>query len=84
MLMEDLPTGYHTLVMTASDTLHTSTVTLQRQFELSESPSFCGVHLINDGLTVTGDSVSVEFKGVPAAKLPYRCKLDNQKGFDCE
>ncbi len=82
MEIRDLPFGFHTLHIRASNGRHE--VMVEREFVLSEDPGYCGVHLVNDGLVVSGSSFSVQFKGVPTSELPYHCKLDNNPKFDCK
>lgn len=35
----------------------------RRRFEISDDPTYCTTHLINDGVTINGDNVTVEFAG---------------------
>ena len=83
MAFTDVEPGVHNLEITASKTNPEEKVIVKRLFELSDHPDFCGLHLINKGLSIDGDSIHVEFAGRPAAKS-YRCKLDNDPGFDCK
>ena len=84
MTFHDMKPGVYTLKVTASDSLTGETSTVERFFEISDHPDFCGLHLINDGLTVSGRSIHVQFSGVPTNINTFRCKLDNKPGFDCE
>ena len=46
-------------------------------------PNFCLVWLINDGITVEGNTVRVYFDhSGPATE--FRCSLDRKNGFPCE
>ena len=84
MTFPDMKPGVYTLKVTASSTLTGETSTVESFIEISDDPDFCGLHLINSGLTVTGNSIHVEFAGVPTHIDTFRCKLDNNPGFDCE
>ena len=84
MTFPDMKPGVYTLKVTASNTLTGETLAVKSFIEISNDPDFCGLHLINSGLTVTGNSIHVEFAGVPKHINTFRCKLDNKPGFDCE
>ena len=55
----------------------------RRRFEISSDPSFCTTHLINGGVTVSGDMATVEFAGTGPAET-FRCKLDTEPAFKCK
>ena len=74
----------YTLTVTASNSLTGETAQVERFFELSDHPDFCGLHLINNGLTMTGNSIHVQLAGVPTTIETFRCKLDSKPGFDCK
>lgn len=84
MTFPDMKSGIYTLKVTASNSETGEAFTVERFFEISDDPDFCGLHLINSGLTVTGNSIHVEFAGVPSHIDTFRCKLDYKRGFDCE
>lgn len=84
MNFEDMEPGVYTLKVIASNSVTGETAKVERFFELSDHPDFCGLHLINDGLTVNGSSIYVQFAGVPSTIQIFRCKLDNKPGFDCK
>ena len=42
-----------------------------------DSPLLCSVHLINEGITVNGSRVMVEFTGMGPIKY-YKCSLDSK------
>ena len=44
----------------------------------TEQPRQCSVYLINDGYTVNGSSITVEFRGTSEV-VQCRCFLDNQE-----
>ena len=55
----------------------------RRRFEISSDPSFCTTHLINGGVTVRGDTATVEFTGTGPAET-FRCRLDAEPAFTCK
>ena len=54
----------------------------RRSFEVTSDSSFCTTHLINGGVTVRGDTATVEFAGTGPAET-FRCKLDTEPAFAC-
>ena len=84
MTFTDMKPGVYMLKVTATNTLTGETSIVESFIEISSDPDFCGLHLINSGITVTGDSIHVELAGVPKHIKTFRCKLDNKPGFDCE
>lgn len=84
MNFKDMEPGVYTLKVTASSSVTGETTKVERFFELSDHPDFCGLHLINNGLIVRGSSIHVQFAGVPSTIQTFRCKLDNKPGFDCK
>jgi len=54
----------------------------RRRFEISSDPSFCTTHLINGGVTVRGNTATVEFAGTGPAEM-FSCKLDTEPAFAC-
>ena len=55
----------------------------RRRFEISSDPSFCTTHLINGGITVRGNTATVEFAGTGPAEM-FRCRLDANTAFTCK
>lgn len=55
----------------------------RRRFEISDDPTYCTTHLINDGVTINGDNVTVEFAGIGSA-ASHLCKLDRNDPFICK
>ena len=47
------------------------------------NPNMCTVHLINDGVTVNGNTATVEFASVGPATT-FQCSLDSQSFSACE
>ena len=56
---------------------------VSRQFQVHSDPDYCTMHLINEGVTVTGNNVTIEFAVVGPAE-GVTCQLDNQPQFSCE
>ena len=54
----------------------------RRSFEISSDPTFCTTQLINGRVTVSGDTVTVEFAGTGPAET-FRYKLDTEPAFAC-
>ena len=53
-----------------------------RSFEITDDPKRCTVHLINTGVSVEGDVVTVEFaSNGPVQK--FSCNLDREDYYDC-
>jgi hypothetical protein len=52
-------------------------------FMISEEEDFCIVHYINDGVTVDGDSATVEFQGTGDFDS-FLCDLDRQGLEPCK
>ena len=45
----------------------------------------CWVHLINNGITIRGNSVTVEWQGTGAGEsTTFTCQLDNRPAETCE
>ena len=55
---------------------------LRRSFEITDDPKRCTVHLINTGVSVEGDVVTVEFAGNGAVQK-FSCNLDREDYYDC-
>ena len=47
------------------------------------NPNICTVHLINDGVTVNGNTATVEFASAGPATT-FQCSLDSQSFSACE
>ena len=56
---------------------------IRSRFEITDDPERCTLHLINDGVTVTGDSATVEFTGRGPID-GYYCSLDRMELFKCK
>ena len=77
-----LAVGRHSLRVTATNGRRDRAVE-RRRIEIPADPSMCVANLINDGVTVVRDSVTVEFTTIgPAESL--LCKLDREEAFPCK
>ena len=54
---------------------------IRRKFEVTADPNRCTLHLINNGVTVTADTATVEFAGRGPVE-EYWCRV-NQKSTLC-
>ena len=62
---------------------HASMVYFLLPFPHTANPNTCTVHITNDGVTVNGDTATVEFAGSgPTAS--FVCSLDGQGFSPCE
>ena len=52
-------------------------------FAYTANPAICTVHLINDGVTVDGDTATVEFTSSGPA-TSFQCNLDRGDFIPCE
>jgi hypothetical protein len=55
---------------------------IKTRFEITEDRERCTLHLINGGVSVSGDSATVEFTGRGPAD-GYLCHLDKTEPFQC-
>ena len=78
----DLAPGKYVLRVAATNSREDRAIE-RRSFEISSDPSFCTTHLINGGVTVSGDIATVEFAGTGPAET-FRCKLDTEPAFACK
>ena len=78
----DLAPGKYVLRVAATNSREDRAIE-RRRFEISSDPSFCTTHLINGGVTVSGDMATVEFAGTGPAET-FRCKLDTESAFECK
>ena len=77
----DLAPGRYVLRVAAANSKEDRVIE-RRRFEISSDPSFCTTHLINTGVTVRGDTATVEFTGTGPAET-FRCRLDAEPAFTC-
>ena len=74
--------GVYTLRVVATNR-HPDKEFIKRRFEVTTDAERCTLHLINDGVTVTGDSATVEFTGRGPVK-DYHCQLDMMEFYECK
>jgi len=77
----DLAPGRYVLRVAATNSKEDRAIE-RRRFEISSDPSFCTTHLINGGVTVRGNTATVEFAGTGAAEM-FSCRLDTGPAFAC-
>ena len=79
--MEDLAPGTYQLraIARAGSERALAAVTLT----IPEDAETCTVHLINRGVTVSGDTATIEFGGFGRG-TGYSCRLDNGPSTPCE
>ena len=56
---------------------------IKRRFEITNDTQRCTLHLINDGVTVTGDTATVEFSGRGPVE-GYYCRTNREDYYMCE
>ena len=78
----DLAPGRYVLRVAAANSKEDRVIE-RRRFEISSDPSFCTTHLINGGVTVRGDTATVEFAEMGPAEM-FRCRLDTEPAFACK
>ena len=78
----DLPQGSYVLRVVA-DNGRADRAIERRRFDITGNSSICTIHLINDGVTVDGNRVIVEFAGTGTVQA-FSCQLRGQAAFPCE
>ena len=78
----DLAPGRYVLRVAATNSKEDRAIE-RRRFEISSDPSFCTTHLINGGVTVRGDTATVEFAEMGPVEM-FRCRLDTEPAFVCK
>ena len=78
----DLDPGRYVLRVAAANSKEDRAIE-RRRFEISSDPSFCTTHLINGGVTVRGDTATVEFAEMGPTEM-FRCRLDTEPAFVCK
>ena len=81
VVFSSLIPGVYTLRVVATD--QPDKKIIKRRFEVTTDAERCTLHLINDGVTVTGDSATVEFSGGNQMR-GYRCQLDRMEFYKCK
>ena len=80
-MFSGLSPGVYTLRVVATNR-KPDKVFITRRFEITDDPGRCTLHLINEGVSVRGDSVRVEFTGRGPAS-DYLCSLDKTQPYQC-
>ena len=81
-VFSSLVPGVYTLRVVATNR-HPDKGFIKCRFEVTTDAERCTLHLINDGVTVTGDSATVEFTGRGPVK-GYHCQLDKMEFYECK
>ena len=79
----DIPPGDYTLRVVAKDPSTGERKVIRRSFRVSGDNTYCTVVLINRGVTVDGNSATVEFRGSGIVSQ-YACSVDRQEYMPCE
>ena len=82
IVYSDLDPGRYFIRVQASNAKEDRAI-MRRNFEITQDPEYCTVHLINDGITVSENTVTVEFTGVGPAES-FDCQLDRGTHFECK
>lgn len=82
VVFSDLPPGSY-VVRVVADNGRNDRAIERRRFDITGDSSTCTVHLINDGVTVDGNRVLVEFAGTGTVQV-FSCQLRGQDAFSCE
>ena len=61
---------------------HGNRVIKKTRFEVTDDPNRCTLHLINEGVSLEGDSARVEFAARGPA-ISYLCHLDRTQSYHC-
>ena len=81
VMFSGLSPGVYTLRVVATNR-KPDKVFITIRFEITDDPDRCTLHLINEGVSVRGDSVRVEFTGRGPAS-DYLCSLDKTQPYQC-
>ena len=80
MVFSGLSPAVYTLRVVARDE-HNNTAIKNTNFEVTDDPERCTLHLINEGVSVREDSARVEFAGRGGGG--YICHLDSTEPYQC-
>ena len=81
MVFSGLSPDNYTLRVVARDE-HNNRAIKNTNLEMTDDPERCTLHLINEGVSVRGDSARVEFAGRGPAN-GYFCHLDKTPSYQC-
>ena len=77
----DLQPGRYALRVVATNQVPDKEL-IRRGFSISDDPNLCTLHLINNGVTVVDNNVTVEFAGTGPAR-GHKCQLDREDYYEC-
>ena len=81
VVFSGLSPAVYTLRLVARDE-HNNKAIKKTCFDVTDDPERCILHLINEGVSVSGDSARVEFTGRGPANS-YLCHLDRTEPYQC-
>ena len=81
MVFSGLSPAVYTLRVVARDE-HNNRAIKNTNFEVTDDPERCTLNLINEGVSVRGDSARVEFAGRGPAN-GHLCHLDSTEPYQC-
>ena len=81
VVFSGLSPAVYTLRVVARDE-HNNRAIKKTHFEVTDDPERCTLHLINEGVSVRGNSTRVEFAGRGPAN-GYLCHLDRTEPYQC-
>ena len=76
-----LKEGVYTLKVLATNRKPDKEI-IRTRFEVTADPNRCTLHLINNGVTVTADTATVEFSGRGPVE-EYWCRVNKKEYFVC-
>lgn len=82
-MVRDIPPGHYILRVIAKDRVRSERNVIRRRIIVGVDISFCTVILINRGVLVQGNNVTLEFGGTGIATA-FLCNLDRQELFNCK
>ena len=81
MMFSELSPAVYSLRVVARDE-HNNRAIKTTNFEVTDDPERCTLHLINEGVSVRGDSARVEFAGRGPVN-GHLCHLDSTEPYQC-
>lgn len=80
---ENIPAGIHNVRIIAENNAKDRLAFKSKIHVSGTDPSSCAANMINNGITIIGNSVLVFFSGTNSADK-FSCSLNKQAPFDCE